>query len=537
MRLAIACAMAIGCTGSALRVEPEVIDVDVDLAQPAPQVELRVFLDDKDVTEEASFAVAGKPLGTMAGAQWISDGHTGGTGSITVSAAGATAMVPVTATVHETRFCGVPAEAANWFTSQDVAVVQPLDPEDGAVLPPTLGKLEVDFGADDADDIHEVAVTAPYLDIRVYAPGAPGPRHLELDADEWQAIGSTTRGDGFALDVRSTKTGGGAAVHTVSSHLEVADLDASTLVFGGADTDANGGLTGRPELYRYDMPHAAITPFASADCIGCHIAVSPDGKRIAAAGMATPGSGVIVGMTIDVASGAVTISNDAWNTGVYDPGGRLLTSLTATGELTLRDGTTAAPIMTVPLGEPAAGPAISSDGRSLAYAVMAAPEANNPAGTALRVRPWDAATGNVGTPITVATDAGILAPQFSSDGAWIVYTRSTEPTERGIVGGAVVRADGSAPPVVLTTGLGDQIPRWASPVASVRSGGRDAEPIVWIAFSSSRAVGPVPMLVKSLWVAAFYPARGVLARPFHLPGQSRMFSALHSPYALTPGAQ
>jgi hypothetical protein len=41
------------------------------------------------------------------------------------------------------------------------------------------------------------------------------------------------------------------------------------------------------------------------------------------------------------------------------------------------------------------------------------------------------------------------------------------------------------------------------------------------------------MAVKSLWLAAFYPARGVLAQPFHLPGQARaLFSVLHAPYAL-----
>lgn len=36
----------------------------------------------------------------------------------------------------------------------------------------------------------------------------------------------------------------------------------------------------------------------------------------------------------------------------------------------------------------------------------------------------------------------------------------------------------------------------------------------------------------SLWLAAFYPARGVLGRPFHLPGRSLALSALHAPYAL-----
>jgi hypothetical protein len=91
-------------------------------------------------------------------------------------------------------------------------------------------------------------------------------------------------------------------------------------------------------------------------CIGCHIAVSPDGKRIVDAGMVGP-------------SGAI-----------------------------------------VALGEPAAALAISPDGHVLVYAAMAAAEANNPTGTALRVRPWNAATAAVGPAITVATAAGVLRP-------------------------------------------------------------------------------------------------------------------------------
>jgi hypothetical protein len=67
-----------------------------------------------------------------------------------------------------------------------------------------------------------------------------------------------------------------------------------------------------------------------------------------------------------------------------------------------------------------------------------------------------------------------------------------------------------------------------------RAGLRDPEPMVWIAFASARAVGasPLPAGSKSRWLAAFYPARGVLTRPFHLPGQARTLFALHSPSAL-----
>jgi hypothetical protein len=540
MLRAIACVVAMGCTSpSVLRVEPAQIDLDVELHEPAPSVGLRVFRDDTDVTGRATFALAGAPVATIAEARLVSDGYTGGAATLTVSVDADTASIPVTATIHETRLvAGTSNVVPSWFTStQDALVSQPLEPSDGAVVPPDLGALDVEFGADDADNIHEVVVTAPYLDLRVYAMGAPGPRQVSLDGDEWRAIASTARGASIALAVRSTQAGGGATVHATSATVDIADLDASELVFGGAPTDASGAIAGRPQLYRYDMHRAAVAPFAQAPadgsgCIGCHIAVSPDGKRIAGAGMVAAG-GAIVGMIIDTSTrGLVVADTSPWNTGTYDPSGLLVTSNTATGELILRDGTTAAPIATLALGEPAAGPTISLDGRFLAYAQMTAPEGGNPAGPALRVRPWDAATATVGAPITVVADAGVLAPEFSSDGAWLLYTRSTEPSERGIVGGAVVRADGSAPPIPLTTGAGDQIPRWASAIASSHAGGRDAEPMAWVAFASSRAVGPRPGTTKSLWLAPFYPDRGAFGPAVHLPGQPRDLFALHAPYAL-----
>jgi hypothetical protein len=458
------CVALAGCTTIgdtlALRVEPAALDVDVSLGEPLPAASLRVLAIDADVTASAKLSLDDPALGTLAGATFTPDGHRGGAATILVEADGTSVKVAVAVRIHGVRFTGgVPASASTWLApGNDVATVHPVEPGDGAVLPPGLGKLEVDFGADDADDVHEVSLTSPYADIHVYAPGAPGPRHVELTADEWQVVASTNRGGAAALEVRSATRGGGAPVHVTSAHLELADVDPSSLVFGGAAADPTGALISTPQLYRYDLPRAAIDRFVvepadGTGCIGCHIAVSPDGKRIAGAGKATAAGG-IVGMIIDTGTRSVTAVADTppWNTGVYDPGGRLVTSYTATGELALRDGATAAVIATLALGEPAAGPAISPDGHSLAYAAMAAPEANNPAGSALRVRPWDAATATVGPAITVATAAGILAPEFSSDGAWLIYTRSTEPTERGIVGGAVVRADGSAPPIRFRAG-------------------------------------------------------------------------------------
>lgn len=106
-----------------------------------------------------------------------------------------------------------------------------------------------------------------------------------------------------------------------------------------------------------------------------------------------------------------------------------------------------------------------------------------------------------------------------------------EGTPVGTLAGPQLSSDGRTG---QRTAVGDQLPRWASAVAGGRAGLRDPEPMVWIAFASARAVGasPLPAGSKSLWLAAFYPARGVLTRPFHLPGQARTLFALHSPSAL-----
>jgi hypothetical protein len=538
---------AIGCAGRvdvpppALHLEPAALDVGVSLNIAPPAASLRVLVGDRDVTGSAILALDDPSLGTLAGSTFTPDGHRGGVATITVAAEGQLGSVPVTVRIHCTRFAaGVSASATTWLApGNDIASTDPLEPGDGAVLPPGLGKLEVDFGADAADDVHEVSLTSPYADVHVFAPGTTGSRHIELTPDEWQVIAATDRGADATLEVRSTKSGGGSPVHVITAHVELADIDPSSLVFGGATVDATGAMTSTPQLYRYDLPHAAVTPYViepadGSGCIGCHVAVSRDGAHIAAAGK-TSGTGTIVGMIIDTRSRSVTAVGNSppWNTGVYDPSGRLLTSYTATGELTLRDGATAAVIGTLAIGEPAAGPAISPDGTSLAYVLMATPQANNPVGTALRVRPWNAATGAVGPAITVASAAGVLAPQFSSDGDWILYTRSTEPTERGIVGSTVTRTDGGVS-VELSTGATDQIARWASPVQTARVGGRVAEPFAWIVFGSGRALAasPMPGQVRSLWLAAFYPLRAAIGPPFHLPGQSRGLTALHAPYAL-----
>jgi dipeptidyl aminopeptidase/acylaminoacyl peptidase len=301
--------------------------------------------------------------------------------------------------------------------------------------------------------------------------------------------------------------------------------------------DALGEPTSPPALYRYAPRVGRVEPFAAmpaGGCIGCHVAISADGTRIA--GGATPSAtGPFVGAVFDTTTRSLLATSDTalpWSTAAFAPSGALITSYQLDGNLHVRDANTAAVLATIPLGGAASSPAVSPDGRLLAYASLPGP-GNSFVGSALHVRTWDIATNTVGPVVELASTTGVVGPAFSPDGAWIAFSRTASLDSAASQGINVVRADGSAPPVELLTNIEDGIARFASPIAVTRAGGA-AETMGWLSFSSSRAVGTVPLVGKQqqLWIAAFYPDRGVVARPFRLPGQDVAMSALHPPVAV-----
>ncbi|HUJ62929.1 MAG TPA: hypothetical protein VLX92_30710, partial [Kofleriaceae bacterium] len=425
-----------------------------------------------------------------------------------------------------------PPGASGWLdAATPVAVDAQLEPGDGAVLPPGLGHLDVDFAANDADDVHRVAITAPYLDLAIDAPGAPGPRHLELTPAEWAAVAATA--PSATLSVASTHDGD-ATARVASATIALCDLPIGPLAFSGAPVDATGTLTAGPQLYRYDPAAAQTVPFVAAPaggCIGCHESISADGTRIAAAGI---DNGLFVGMIIDTQRQTIaTISDDkAWTTAAFDPSGALVTAFEGGGQLALRDAS-GAMISAIATGEPADSPAISPDGSALAYVALPTPS-DTMVGTALRVRPWSAASAQVGAPITLATAADAVSPTFSRDGAWIAYAITAGTESELAAATAIVRADGSAPPIAVSAGMGDGYLRWVSPFASARVGGAAPEPMAWLAMASHRTIGGRALAgsKQELWLVPFYPARGAVGRPVHLPGQPAELATLHTPLAL-----
>ena len=370
-------------------------------------------------------------------------------------------------------------------------------------------------------DTHRVHITAPYLDVEV---DAPGPSAITLAPNQWQAVARTARGGAINVDIASLQSGAPAIAQVQTATYRIGDTDASSILFGaivGTDFQV---------LARYDMKTATTRALFSGPeggCVGCHVSISADGTRIAAGVPSTAGGGA--GVLFDAANGTILATSDAtpdapWNAAAFDPSGALIAT-TRTGGLAVRDAATAAMIQPIAIDELATSPAVSPDGRALAYTVadVAGQTIANPMGAALHVRPWNVATAAIGTPIEPVRDGGgVVMPAYLSTGAGSCTGTPRILLTEAPNGAAAVRSDGSGTVVALTSDPLDKMARWDSPIVNG---------LVWIAFVSARPFATLPAGTKQLWLEQLDTATGTLSPAFHLPGQGAI-DVLHGPLAL-----
>jgi len=558
----VAVTIAAGCTSAvdeptALTLETAgPLDVVFAPGVPAAPIGVRVVArtadgTEVDVTADASFELIGAPLGAVADGLFASDARTVGEARLVAHYGILEAAAPATARAVGARtIAGTPDGAQGWFAAAlDEAVASQLAPGDGAVLPPNLGALDIHFAAPDLDDVHELGIAAPYIDLRVWGPGAAGPRRVDLTAAEWDVVTHNNRGGAFDLRVRSLASTAPGTAHVASARIALTDTDlAGEILYGAVPTDPVAAAdTG---LWSYDLAAATTGPwYVGADrpagirqCVGCHASVSPDGSRIAVVGF-DAADAIGSGQILDTATRqplSVQTPETRWNSSAFDPGGRLVTA--HDGVLTLRDGTTADPIATLVTAGTAVNPTIAPDGRTLAYGLATEPPLEASAGTSLVAHDWDAATGTLGpvrTILTAAAGDGIRLPEYSRDGAWILYSRSRgvgQATER--IGIGLVPASGGAPVVIGEER--DARARWVSAPAPTRWGGGAPESLAWIAISSGRPVGASDQTaVPQLWLVAVLLDRvggtePAAAVPFRLPGQALGVGVRHIAVVLPP---
>ena len=523
----------VGLETTVLRVEPEALDLTVELGRANP-VAITVLADGTDVTSDATFELAGAPLGQLDERGFTSDGRTGGRAVVTVHHDGLTTSLPLRVVLHSARG-DAPPEAVAWFgEAMPLPMDALLEPGDGAVLPRNLANLDVHFAAPATDDLHEIAILAPELDFHIYGRGTDAARTAALTPAEWDAITRTSRGDRVDVVARTLSSARPTEMHVASAQITIADHElAAEVLFTGKRIEDPVA-----QVWSYALARGTTEPWANAangGCIGCHLAISRDGKRIAAGSTyTTPTGAAFSGGMMDASTryfmAPPSASIGLWQSVAFGPDDVLVSA--SGGVLTLRDGFTALPLRNLPTDVPANQPAVASNRIAFAAGPLD-PVRTLPIQEELRVAAWDPKTFALGASRVLAPKIDgtvVKLPDFSPDERWVIYTRTTEQFR--VPGDIMITlADGTIPSLTLARGF--DMARFASSLEAARAGGTDTEPMVWIVMRSNRPVGARSQEgAPQLWAMAFYPEKGVASRPFYLPGQDPHIGVLHAPTVL-----
>ncbi|MBK9033754.1 MAG: PD40 domain-containing protein [Myxococcales bacterium] len=504
--------------GSTLVVTPAEAQLEVLNGTPVSQPFTVMLVEPggpgRDVTAEVAWSLSDPAFGDFAGATFTARGGRAGKGMVHATLDTLVGDAQIEITLRGVRVAAdVPPGAPGLFAGATDDPAQAPDlvyPADQVIVPANLGDFEAHWTDGHGHDLFEVSLVGDHVDQRVYVrAGATG--WTAFTPTEWETAARSA--EQLTLGVRGLTEASPAVAGTAASHR----------VFHGRE-DLQGGLyywaataaAGQPYgIFRYDFGAVGqpaeefYTNTQAGRCVACH-ALSRDGTRMAI----TYDGGDGAASVVDVATRTAIPSPAAWNFATYSPdGSRLITS--SRGVLTVRDGTTAAPISTVPITGWGTHPDFAPGGDALAYVQATSPGADwHFGGGIITTIPYDAGAGTFGAPRPLVTDGGNnYYPSYSPDGQWLLFNRSTEDAYDDASAELwVVKADGSAPPRKLDLanvagGLTNSWARWA-PFRQTFAGGAVVEDMYWITFSSKRAFGVrQPAGKPQIWMAAFFPGR------------------------------
>ncbi len=482
--------------GVALIVTPADVVLKVDGKTPH-SVDFHVTRDGQDVARQATLYLDNPKLGSFKGATFTSNPEAVGKSAVRAHLNADTGSASVTLRLSTVVIGpGAPADAPGKFggPNDPTRAPQIAYPPSGALVPPNLNELEVQFLPNKAT-LFEIAITSDAMDLRIYTPCVTVGTGCGLAPDEptWKLLSQAARNTTVQLAVRGTSDGGGVGASA-----------AQPLLFG--NDDMQGGLyywaasAGGVNRYDFGLRGQKAENFygplrATAICVGCH-ALSRNGKRIAV-GMNIPGPSAM--RTLDVASrnklfdipGIPTISGSDFETFTAD-GEKLIT--TEGGGLTLRNAADGTQIGQKAAVQNADMPDVSPDNSQIVFArgqgtclagVLCVTLSVQ--GASLFTVPF---TGmGFGLPTVVVKSGGEnnYYPSFSPDGKYIAFNRaagdSYDATDAQVM---VVPTAGGAPislAAVNTVG-GNSWPKWGPFVQHFQG-----STITWITFSSRRDYG------------------------------------------------
>ncbi len=250
-----------------------------------------------DVSTQVSWTVvAPRRLGAFASNVFTTGVTNGGNGQVTARANGMLVTTSITVIVRAghsippTGGTAIPTMPGHLFAGPADASRAPqlVYPNDGVLLPPNLGRVEIHWLRGPATNtLFEVAFTNAVTDVRFYVR-CERPAGVRADGciyepsgSYWTAIAETNRGDlPVLVTVRGTDDAGTAVGTSATIHIRFArDALMGTIYYW---------TTSAQSILRYDfgaatgMATPVITPMqAGGMCVGCH-AVSRDGTRIVA---------------------------------------------------------------------------------------------------------------------------------------------------------------------------------------------------------------------------------------------------------------
>jgi len=304
-------------------ISPQDVTLDIFTGQAPPQQAFTVTYhgknNDMDVTGQATYTLKDPTIGTMSGNIFIAGLAHGGTTVLIASytpmgGSVATAQATIHVRVHGTFKGGDCAgdPACNMFPGDKAppcaagAEATIVYPNDGALLPPNLNTLAVQFMPGSGDTVFEIDFENPATDVRITTKCATKVKDTrmvdtggcELDfrdvAGSWDFIAKSNRGgDPVKITVRATTDGMCASPSKNSTTFFVAEEDINGGVYYWQSTIAatsGGGVGGVIERFSFGdtslMSQTIAPPPSSGSnftCEGCHF-MSRDGTRMTLSG-------------------------------------------------------------------------------------------------------------------------------------------------------------------------------------------------------------------------------------------------------------
>lgn len=244
----------------------------------------------EDISALVSWALVEPTLGGFTGPDFTTATAKGGQTRVIANGAGIEGSTGVTILLHQTYTdpgsTGLPANPADLFATGAPNGTAPslVYPNDGVIVPPNLGKLELHFRPGGGNTVFEVSFQSAVIDLKVYVActALNGGCVYLPDATVWAWIAESHRGGApVRWSVRGT-TATGTAIGASSE---------MTIQF--APRNLGGGIyywtTATGSIMRFDFAsttqttaEAFVTPsMTGGTCVGCH-ALSRDGKKLVA---------------------------------------------------------------------------------------------------------------------------------------------------------------------------------------------------------------------------------------------------------------